>query len=194
MMTGSGQPHSALSEAQIRKIIHSGTPPELYQGKRVLVLTPDTTRTCPLPLMVSILQEVVGSTADKLDFIVALGTHQPLSEERILELYGISTEARETTFAGTKFYNHRWDRPETFRRIGYLSEEETDELSAGRLREKVPVDINKIIFEYDQILILGPVFPHEVAGYSGGAKYFFPGISGGEFLHFFHWSLSWISQ
>jgi len=187
MMTGSGQPHSALSEAQIRKIVDSGTPPELYQGKRVLVLTPDTTRTCPLPLMVSILQEVIGSTADKLDFMVALGTHQPLSEERILDLYGISTEARETIFAGTNFYNHRWDRQETFRRIGYLSEEETDELSAGRLREKVPVDINKIIFEYDQILILGPVFPHEVAGYSGGAKYFFPGISGGEFLHFFHW-------
>ena len=52
---------------------------------------------------------------------------------------------------------------------------------------KSPVDINKIIFDYDQILILGPVFPHEVVGYSGGAKYLFPGISGGEFLHFFHW-------
>jgi nickel-dependent lactate racemase len=37
------------------------------------------------------------------------------------------------------------------------------------------------------VLILGPVFPHEVVGFSGGAKYLFPGISGGEFLHFFHW-------
>ena len=137
--------------------------------------------------MVSILQELVGPEAAKLDFMVALGTHQPLSEERILELYGISAEARETTFARTTFYNHRWDSKETFRRIGYLSEEETDELSGGLLRERVPVDINKIIFEYDQILILGPVFPHEVVGYSGGAKYLFPGISGGEFLHFFHW-------
>lgn len=187
MMTGSGQPHAALSETQIRNIIESGTPPELYQGKRVLVLTPDTTRTCPLPLMVSIFQEVIGAEAQQLDFMVALGTHQPLSEERILDLYGISAEARKTTFARTRFYNHRWDREDTFRRIGYLSEEETDELSGGRLREKVPVDINKIIYEYDQILILGPVFPHEVVGYSGGAKYLFPGISGGEFLHFFHW-------
>jgi nickel-dependent lactate racemase len=187
MMIGSGQPHAALSETQIRNIVESGTPPELYQGKRVLVLTPDTTRTCPLPLMVSILQEVIGAEAKQLDFMVALGTHQALSEERILDLYGISAEARKTTFARTQFYNHRWDREDTFRRIGYLSEEETDELSGGRLREKVPVDINKIIFEYDQILILGPVFPHEVVGYSGGAKYLFPGISGGEFLHFFHW-------
>lgn len=187
MMIGSGQPHAALSETQIRNIIESGTPPELYRGKRVLVLTPDTTRTCPLPLMVSIFQEVIGAEARQLDFMVALGSHQPLSDERILELYGISAEARRTTFAETRFYNHRWDREDTFRRIGYLSEEETDELSAGLLREKVPVDINKIIFEYDQILILGPVFPHEVVGYSGGAKYLFPGISGGEFLHFFHW-------
>ncbi len=187
MMIGSGQPHTALDENQIRDIVESGIPAELYQGKKVLVLTPDTTRTCPLPLMVSILQEVVGSAASKLDFMIALGTHQPLSEERIFDLYGISAEDRETTFAGTTFYNHRWDQEDTFRRIGYLSEEETDELSAGRLREKVPVDINKIIFEYDQILILGPVFPHEVVGYSGGAKYLFPGISGGEFLHFFHW-------
>ncbi len=187
MMIGSGQPHAALSETQIRNIVESGTPPELYQDKRVLVLTPDTTRTCPLPLMVSIFQEVIGAEADQLDFMVALGTHQPLSEERILDLYGISAEARKTTFARTKLYNHRWDREDTFRRIGYLSEEETDELSGGRLREKVPVDINKIIYEYDQILILGPVFPHEVVGYSGGAKYLFPGISGGEFLHFFHW-------
>lgn len=186
-MTGSGEPHVALSNMQIRNIVQSGTPPALYQGKRILVLTPDTTRTCPLPRMVSILQEVVGPEAQQLDFMVALGTHQPLSEERILQLYGITEEARKTIFADTTFFNHRWDLDSTFRRVGYLGEEETDQLSGGRLREKVPVDINKTIFDYDQIFILGPVFPHEVVGYSGGAKYLFPGISGGEFLHFFHW-------
>jgi nickel-dependent lactate racemase len=54
-------------------------------------------------------------------------------------------------------------------------------------REAVDVDINRAIFDYDLILILGPVFPHEVVGISGGYKYLFPGISGGDFLHFFHW-------
>jgi nickel-dependent lactate racemase len=187
MVTGCGNPNIAISDSEIRKAVESGTPSELYHGKHVLVLTPDTTRTCPLPLMISILQEIVGTRAQNLDFMVALGTHQPLSEERILALYGISKEARKTTFAKTIFYNHRWDLDDTFRRVGYLSEEETDELSGGRLREKVPVDINKTIYDYDQVVILGPVFPHEVVGYSGGAKYLFPGISGGEFLHFFHW-------
>jgi nickel-dependent lactate racemase len=187
MVTGSGNPHKALTENEIREVLESGIPLKLYQDKRVLVLTPDTTRTCPLPLMIALLQEFIGSQALRLDFMVALGTHQPLSEKRILELYGISPEAHRTTYAETRFYNHRWNLDDTFRRIGYLTEEETAELSGGLLREKVPVDINKTIFDYDQILILGPVFPHEVVGYSGGAKYFFPGISGGEFLHFFHW-------
>lgn len=187
MVTGKGDPGTALAESEIRTAVESGTPRELYDGKRVLVLTPDTTRTCPLPFMISLLQESIGKRAESLDYMVALGTHQPLSEERILELYGISAESRSTTFAETTFFNHRWDLDDTFRTVGYLSEEETDELSAGRLREKVPVDINKTIFDYDLVLILGPVFPHEVVGYSGGAKYLFPGISGGEFLHFFHW-------
>ena len=187
MVTGNGNPNTALSDSEIRNIVETGTPAELYSGKRVLVLTPDTTRTCPLPLMVSTLQEVIGNRAQRLDFMVALGTHQPLSQERIMDLYGISIEDRKTVFAETIFYNHRWDLNDTFRRVGYLSEEETDALSGGRLREKVPVDINKIIYDYDLVLILGPVFPHEVVGYSGGAKYLFPGISGGEFLHFFHW-------
>ncbi len=187
MVTGNGNPTVALTNNEIARAVDSGTPQELYDEKRVLVLTPDTTRTCPLPFMISLLQDTIGKTSTCLDFMVALGTHQPLSEERILELYGITEESRRTTFAKTRILNHRWDRDDTFRTVGYLSEEETAELSGGRLREIVPVDINKTIFDYDLVLILGPVFPHEVVGYSGGAKYLFPGISGGEFLHFFHW-------
>lgn len=51
----------------------------------------------------------------------------------------------------------------------------------------VEVRINKLIFDYDLLLVIGPVFPHEVVGFSGGNKYFFPGISGPEILNFFHW-------
>jgi nickel-dependent lactate racemase len=68
-----------------------------------------------------------------------------------------------------------------------LTPSDVADLSAGILSEDVPIEINRRIFDYDLVLIAGPVFPHEVVGYSGGAKYLFPGISGGEFLHFFHW-------
>jgi nickel-dependent lactate racemase len=176
-----------LSSEDIYQIISTGTPPELYQNKRVLVLTPDATRTCPLPMMIRLLNAIVGKAAAKLDFMVALGTHTPLSQAQIFTLYGITAKQRQTEYKKSDFFNHRWDLDNTFRQIGVLTENEIAVLSDNRLKESVPIEINKKIFDYDQIIVLGPVFPHEVVGFSGGAKYFFPGISGGEFLHFFHW-------
>jgi len=176
-----------LTEEKVREIIEAGTPAGLYENKRVLVLTPDGTRTCPLPMMVRLLGEVIGARAARLDFMVALGTHPVMTEQQILDLYKISPGDRVEPFGRSGFSCHRWDLPETFQRIGELTEEEVATISGGLLRERVPIDINKSIFDYDLILILGPVFPHEVVGFSGGAKYLFPGISGGEFLHFFHW-------
>ncbi len=187
MIHGIGATDKVLSEIEIREIIERTTPASLFVGKKVLVLTPDTTRTCPLPLMIRCLGELMGKAAARLDFMVALGTHTPLAEERILALYGISDQERQERWAGSRFLNHRWDLPNTLARIGWIEKEEIEELSAGRLSERVPVDINRTIFDYDRIVVLGPVFPHEVVGYSGGAKYLFPGISGGEFLHAFHW-------
>jgi nickel-dependent lactate racemase len=176
-----------LTEEKVREIIEAGTHAGLYENKRVLVLTPDGTRTCPLPMMVRLLGEVIGARAARLDFMVALGTHPVMTEQQILDLYKISPGDRVEPFGRSGFSCHRWDLPETFQRIGELTEEEVATISGGLLRERVPIDINKSIFDYDLILILGPVFPHEVVGFSGGAKYLFPGISGGEFLHFFHW-------
>ena len=36
-------------------------------------------------------------------------------------------------------------------------------------------------------LIVGPVLPHEVIGFSGGNKYLFPGLSGQEMIDVTHW-------
>jgi nickel-dependent lactate racemase len=187
MTIGKGGPGTILLEEDVKAIIAAGTPAKMFEKKRVLVLTPDATRTCPLPMMIEAIGRVVGEKAAKLDFMVALGTHTALPEQEILKLYGITTPQKRAQFRDSQFLNHRWDRPETFRRIGYLSEADVEKVSQGLLREKVPIDINKKIDDYDLILILGPVFPHEVVGFSGGYKYLFPGISGGEFLHFFHW-------
>jgi len=37
------------------------------------------------------------------------------------------------------------------------------------------------------VIICGPTFPHEVVGFSGGNKYFFPGVAGPEVINFSHW-------
>jgi nickel-dependent lactate racemase len=186
-VVGKGEPYLDLGRDEIEEILSRGIPEELVRGKRVLVLTPDSTRTCPLPRLVAALQAVVGRVAGRLDFMVALGSHKPLPEEQILSLYGIQSARRAAEFPTTQFLNHRWDLPGTLAKLGTISAEEIEALTGGLFREAVDVDINRTIYEYDLLLILGPVFPHEVVGMSGGNKYLFPGISGGDFLHFFHW-------
>ena len=185
MVKALGSSEHSLSEEEVRTLLEEGTPAPLVEGKRVLVLTPDATRTCPLPLMVRSIREGIGKKSARLDFMVALGTHTPLSQKEILKLYGV--EGRREKLGSTEFLNHEWGRSDSFVQIGTFTPQEIEDLSGGRIKEKVPIVINKRIFDYDLILILGPVFPHEVVGYSGGAKYLFPGISGGDFLHFFHW-------
>src|SRR5438445_12264646 len=71
--------------------------------------------------------------------------------------------------------------------IGVISRSEAGELTGGLLADDVPVTLNRLIFEYDLLLICGPVFPHEVAGFSGGAKYLFPGMAGPDIINFTHW-------
>ena len=186
-LVGEGKPGLDLGREGVEEILSRGIPEALVRGKRVLVLTPDTTRTCPLPRLVAGLRAVVGRSAARLDFMVALGSHTALSEEQILALYGISPQRRAAEFPTTRFLNHRWDLPGTLMPVGTIGADEIERLTGGLFREAVNIDINRTISDYDLLLILGPVFPHEVVGMSGGNKYLFPGISGGDFLHFFHW-------
>jgi nickel-dependent lactate racemase len=102
-------------------------------------------------------------------------------------LVGVTPQERETTYAGVQIFNHDWDSPDTFAKVGTIPAEEIEHLTDGLLSQEVAVTINRMVFDYDQVMLLGPVFPHEVAGFSGGNKYFFPGISGQEVINFTHW-------
>ena len=86
MAYGQGSPDSVLSEPAVKAIIDTGTPATVYENRRVLVLTPDATRTCPLPMMVRAIGEIIGSRCAKLDFMVALGTHPVIPETGLLQL------------------------------------------------------------------------------------------------------------
>jgi lactate racemase len=68
-----------------------------------------------------------------------------------------------------------------------IPSKDISDLTGGLFSMDVPVKINKLVFDYDQVIIVGPVFPHEVVGFSGGNKYLFPGIGGPRILNFFHW-------
>lgn len=158
-----------------------------YCGKRVLLIVPDNTRSGPIGEIFQMIFEGLEGRAAGIGALFALGTHQPMSEEQMCKRLSLSPEQRKGRYAGVKFFNHEWDKPETFRSIGTISADRIGQISDGLFREKVDVAVNKLIFDYDELMILGPVFPHEVVGFSGGHKYIFPGIAAAEIINFFHW-------
>ena len=187
MVIGKGYEDGFLSETGAREIIESGVSQIDVKDKKVLVLLPDSTRSGPVGFFFRQFCDIIGRSAKTLDFLIALGTHPIMKEEKILEYLKISPEERDSKYGRFRIFNHRWDLPGTFKRIGVISREEIFEISGGLFREEVPVELNKMILDYDLVVIYGPVFPHEVVGFSGGNKYFFPGIAGFEIINFFHW-------
>ena len=187
-MTGTGQKGSKLDEATVRGLCAGEIAGWGLRGKRVLAIVPDHTRTAPIDLMFRVLHEEMGAAgATAFDVLVALGTHPPMSDEAINKRLGITAAERAGKYARTKLFNHHWNDPTQLVSIGTISEEEVEAISGGLMRERVDVTINKLVLDYDLLLIVGPTFPHEVVGFSGGNKYLFPGISGQEVLDMFHW-------
>jgi nickel-dependent lactate racemase len=158
-----------------------------YAGKRILILIPDNTRSGPIGEIFKMIYDFLGPKAKAVDCLVALGTHQPMSEKQICARLSMTPDERKNKYAAVKFFNHEWEKQQTFTSIGKISAGEIEQISDGLFAEEVDVAINKLLFEYDEFFILGPVFPHEVVGFSGGHKYIFPGIAGDDIIHFFHW-------
>jgi nickel-dependent lactate racemase len=187
-MTGQGAKGARLGEATVREICAAEVAGWNLRGRRVLALVPDNTRTAPIDVMFRVLHELLhGEGVAAFDVLVALGTHPPMSDEAINRRMGISARDREERYAGTRFFNHHWDDPGQVVSIGTIDEEEVARISGGLMRQRVDVTINRLVLEYDLLLIVGPTFPHEVVGFSGGNKYLFPGISGKEIIDMFHW-------
>ena len=176
MVIGKGFTGRLLTQAEIREIVYQGLAQVDVAGRRVLVIIPDGTRNGPVPLMFHLLSDLLSIRGAKVDFLIALGTHRRMSEEDILEHLGISREERYGQYAQVEILNHDWQNG--LREIGIIPAAEIRELSQGFLDQHLRVEVNERIFGYDRLIICGPVFPHEVVGFSGGNKYFFPGISG----------------
>ncbi len=187
MVQGKGSTTEILTDEAVRELVASACERLPVDGKRVLVIIPDGTRTAPIPLFFRLLYEQLGRRVARLDYLIALGTHPPMSEEAIERLVGVSAEQRAQRYPNVHIFNHHWSQPDMLRTIGTISREEAARLTDGLLVDEVPVTLNRLIFEYDQLIICGPVFPHEVAGFSGGAKYLFPGIAGPDIINFTHW-------
>jgi nickel-dependent lactate racemase len=171
-----------LTLATLREIVHQAL--DLIQpGERVLAIIPDKTRDDNTHQLFPVAAEFLNKRGvASFDALVAQGTHPPMSEAEKLAKIG------DADFNGLLF-DHRWNQPEELITLGELSGETVRELTGGLIEQAVPVSINKLLAPgvYDTVLVMGATVPHEVAGFAGGAKYFFPGVAGPELTHTTHW-------
>lgn len=174
-----------LTDPEIARKIEDGLAPLPLTGQRVLLIVPDATRTFPLPQLMRHLMRHLRPRARALTVLVALGTHPPLTPAALRGLLGRVDD--DPLWAGVTVHNHAWQDPAALAHLGEIPAETIASLSAGLLRQPAPVRLNRLVLEHDHVLICGPVFPHEVAGFSGGNKYFFPGIAGPEVIDLTHW-------
>jgi nickel-dependent lactate racemase len=182
-----GGASDVLTDEQVRAFVRDQLAAVDVDGGSVCVLVPDGTRSCPLPLLLSAVHQALHGRVRRLTVLVALGTHARMSEPQLAGHLGYPRDALAERYPGTTVLNHEWWDPDTFVKVGRIGAERIGELSDGMLRESVDVRINRAVVEHDLTLIVGPVFPHEVVGFSGGNKYLFPGVSGQELIDLSHW-------
>jgi nickel-dependent lactate racemase len=169
-----------LDDAAVRSFVLHCLEGADLDGRSVCVIVPDGTRSCPLPLLLAAVHEALGGRATNVTVLVALGTHAAMSSEHLRRHLG-------GPYPGFTVRNHEWWKPEELVSLGEIPGDRVAELSEGRLDEPIDVVLNRAVVDHDVCLVVGPVFPHEVVGFSGGNKYFFPGVAGQEIIDFSHW-------
>lgn len=182
-----GDEHGVLSSEAVTRFVIDQLAATDVDGKSVCIVVPDGTRTCPMPLLLKAVHTALHGRVTHLTTLIALGTHQPMSEAALARHLGYEAGALEETYPGMTVLNHEWWDPATFADLGTIPASRLAELSEGRLTMDVPVLLNRAVVEHDIALVVGPVLPHEVVGMSGGNKYFFPGVAGQDIIDVSHW-------
>jgi nickel-dependent lactate racemase len=184
---GFGAPEADLDSRQFRLLLEEALD-SISRGERVLAIIPDKTRDDNTPELFPIVTQILQQKGiGKFDALVAQGTHIPMTEAEKKAKIGWDESSVFETLGN--IYDHQWNCPEELIELGQLSAGQVSELTGGLLSDPVSVTLNKLLEPglYDKILIFGATVPHEVAGFAGGAKYFFPGVAGPDLTHATHW-------
>jgi len=161
-------------QAFIRKSLES-----MPEADKVLVVIPDYTRVD----FSHLIAPLITQRYDSVDFLNAGGTHRPMTNEE----FEIKLSIKKSS--NTCFLNHKFSDPDMLVTIGKIDREMVKEKTEGQLDKDIDVTVNKLLFsDYDLIIALSATVPHEAAGYSGGLKIFFPGVSGPQVIDAFHWA------
>jgi len=173
-----------LTDEQLEEIVKESLK-DFSSIKKVLLIHPDYTRTDFTDKLIPfIYKELKNKGMEKVDSLNAGGTHREMTEEEIRSKLGLSSQINFD-----HYYNHEYSKPQKLVTTGEISASFVAEKTQGELSKSIPVVVNKLITEdYDLIIALSGTLSHESAGYAGGLKVFFPGISGPEVIDLLHWA------
>ena len=183
---GTGSAATDLTAAEMRPIVEDALR-SIGRGSRVLAVVSDRTRDDNTPeLFPLVSQTLARAGAASLDVLIAQGTHVAMNDGDKRAKIGAGLAA--LPLLGTVF-DHHWDRESELTTLGTIGADVIAAETGGLLRESVSIRLNARLApgQYDTVLVLGATVPHEVAGFAGGAKYFFPGVAGPELTHMTHW-------
>lgn len=151
---------------------------KLGKKDKVLAVPPDFTR---YPSRAGELTEMAWEYyGDKMtDILPALGTHTPMTDEQISLMFGNTPR--------DLFREHDW-RNDVIT-LGQVPEEYVNEVTEGKLNFTWPAQVNKLLVEgdFDLILSIGQVVPHEVVGMANYNKNIFVGTGGFEGINKSHY-------
>src|SRR6266849_2872304 len=172
-----GGPNRELCSSELRDFLF-GALEKLGSRKKVLAIPPDQTR--------------VASRAGELTrytweyyreglraVLPALGTHKAMSAERIADMFGnIPIEL---------FHAHKWR--EDVETVGVVPKEFIHEQSEGKLDYEWPAQVNRLVSrgDFDLILSIGQVVPHEVIGMANYNKNILVGTGGPDSINRSHY-------
>lgn len=147
--------------------------------KRVLILPPDHTRLNSMAgaIAAMVYEELTAGGVD-VELLPTLGTHNPMTEPQLRMMFGESIPLEA-------FRVHDWRGGVVSR--GKIPGEVLAELSGGKVAYSIDVEVNKLLLdEYDWILSIGQVVPHEVVGMANYTKNIVVGAGGADMINKSH--------
>jgi nickel-dependent lactate racemase len=183
---GQGGPQADLTARDLLAILRQALSP-IPNNSSVLAIIADQTRDDNTPILFPFAAEILHEKRlRKFDALVAQGTHSPMTETD--KRTKIGADLGPLPGFG-RVFNHDWANPSKLIRLGQLEAYQVKQITSGLLDKSFDLRVNTLLAPglYDTVLVFGTSMPHEVAGFSGGAKYFFPGVAGPELTHATHW-------
>ncbi|CAI9407742.1 lactate racemase domain-containing protein [Aestuariimicrobium sp. T2.26MG-19.2B] len=189
-----GGPHQHVADEELEEFVARKLGEVDLDGKKVVLVVPDGTRSMPLPEVATILHRHLIDRVASLTAVIALGTHSYMEPDEIERMFGVEPGGLAQRYPGLTIVNHEWADPTMLVKVGRIEGDRIGELSEGRLDVGADIVLNRHVVEADVNIVVGPVFPHEVVGISGGNKYFIPGVASQEFIDMTHWVGALISS